>query len=167
MRLPRRFVTLCNENETLTFLFPMPTKRKFYPLATFLHALTLVVCFVLVCFLSWRIATRTLISQVPTQVTGWILVDGSRQEFSLDAAAAQKAAQWIDNGEYSPDEAYEVEGEFTFTFVSGKKVTFALTSRGPRCMQGFYRLVPMDPTPFRELFLASVNPKQPTEIENR
>ena len=145
----------------------MPAKRKFYPLATFLHALTLVVCFTLICFLSWRIATRTLVSQVPTQVVGWILVDGTRQEFSLDAAAAQKVAQWIDDGEYRPDETYEVEGEFTLTFVSGKKITFELTSLGPRNTQGFYRLVPQDPTPFRELFLSSGNREEAPETKNR
>lgn len=139
----------------------MPPKRKFYPLATFLHALTLIVCLTLICFLSWRIATRTLVSQVPTQVVGWILVDGARQEFSLDAEAARKVAQWIDDGEYGAEKTDEVEGEFTFTFVSGKKMTFELTRLGPRKTQGFYRLVRLDPAPFRELFLSSVSPTSP------
>lgn len=141
----------------------MPAKRKFYPLATFLHAVTWVVCFTLICFLSWRIATRTLVSQVPVQVTGWILVDGLRQEFSLDAAAAQKVAQWIDDGEYRPNETCEVEGEFTLTFVSGKKMTFELTNRGPRNTQGFYRFVPLNPAPFREMFLSAGTPTPPSD----
>ncbi|MDO4575091.1 MAG: hypothetical protein Q4D98_07745 [Planctomycetia bacterium] len=138
-----------------------PKKRRFYPLATILHAFTLVVCFVLVCFLSYKVSTQSLVSQVPTSIEGWIYVENTigepqKREFSLDAQVAMQIAELVDMGTYVRDTPYKVQGEFTLTLLSKKQRKFLLTDQGLRDTQGFYRQIQCDPAPIQALLLQSL-----------
>ena len=125
---------------------PTPTPQRFSPLATFLHAFSLIVSLILVCFLSYLILNRTLTQQIPTQATGWIEAEG-KQYFTLDPVEAQQAAELIDAGEYVRTDkatAKDIQGELTFTVVSKKTIHFQLNAAGVYKSEGFYRQIALD-----------------------
>ena len=128
-------------------------KRRYSPVATVLHGVTLLVSLVLVCFLSYVISSRTLIEQVPLEVTGWITTtDASgklvKHEFTLLLADAERVAEIIDAGEYvknPPEDQRAVQGELTFTMKSKRKYHFDLNAAGVYKNEGYYRQIALDP----------------------
>ena len=128
-------------------------KRRYSPVATVLHGVTLLVSLVLVCFLSYVISSRTLVEQVPLEVTGWITTtDASgklvKHEFTLLLADAERVAEIIDAGEYvknPPEDQRAVQGELTFTMKSKRRYHFDLNAAGVYKTEGYYRQIALDP----------------------
>ena len=143
-------------------------KRRYSPVATVLHGVTLLVSLVLVCFLSYVISSRTLVEQVPLEVTGWITTTDAtgklaKLEFTLQLADAERIAEIIDAGEYvknPPEEQRAIQGELTFTMKSKRKYHFDLNVVGVYKNEGYYRQIAIDPAALKKAVVDCISEKE-------
>lgn len=146
-------------------------KRRYSPVATVLHGVTLLVSLVLVCFLSYVISSRTLVEQVPLEVTGWITTTDetgklAKLEFTLQLADAERIAEIIDAGEYvknPPEEQRAIQGELTFTMKSKRKYHFDLNAAGVYKNEGYYRQIAIDPEALKKAVVDCLAAKENTQ----
>lgn len=141
----------------------MPTKnQKKSKISLILSILTLAVMLILLVLLSIIQSQRSLVSESPKSIEGWIFVQDEqgnevKQDFALEDIDTISVANIIDAGErVKTDKSAKKLGEFRVTLASGRKNTFEINTHGVKRLDSFGWQTQLDPNELLEIIQKSV-----------
>lgn len=141
--------------------------QKKSKISLLLSILTLTVMLILLVLLSVIQSQRSLMSESPKSVAGWIFAQDAagndiKQDFTLEEADTISVANIIDAGErVKTDKSAKKFGEFRITLASGRKNTFEINTRGVKRLDSFSWQTQLDPNELLAIIQKNLPPQLP------
>lgn len=144
----------------------MEKNRKKSKISLLISILTLGVMLILLVLLSVLQSQRSLASESPKSVVGWIYVQDTagntvKQDFTLEETDTISVANIIDAGErVKTDKSAKKLGEFRVTLASGRKNTFEMNTLGVKRLDSFGWQTQLDQNELLEIIQKNAVPPQ-------